>query len=301
MKRSRLPLHAFRAFEAAAEHKNLTLAAADLGVTHAAISHHVRGLEDQLSMPLFDRSTRPMKLTDAGERLLEAVRAGFDRIAGTLAELKGREFEGNLIVVSVPGLGANWLAGVLGDFVVLFPRVRVRMMTSPWHLPSPFEDADVAIAYGSAEQTGRRVTLLGHSRFFPVCSPRLPIAHQGLRPRDMLDCTIIHEHNTDTWMRWFINCGVVPSDDIRSIYFDGAHLTLQAARAGAGIAMGDMPTVGADLREGRLIRLSDQSVPMTHPYYLTTPPNERLKPAARALEAFILERFRELEMPKSES
>lgn len=65
-----------------------------------------------------------MKLTDAGERLLEAVRAGFDRIAGTLAELKGREFEGNLIVVSVPRLGANWLAEILGDCIVLFPRVR---------------------------------------------------------------------------------------------------------------------------------------------------------------------------------
>lgn len=117
------------------------------------------------------------------------------------------------------------------------------MMTSLWHLPSPVEDADVAIAYGSAEQTGRRVTLLGHSRFFPVCSPRLPIAHQGnLRPKDMLDYTIIHEHNTDTWMRWFINCGVVPSNDIRSIYFDGAGGPSRGRHRN-----GDMPTVGADL------------------------------------------------------
>lgn len=295
MKRSRLPLHAFRAFEAAAEYKSLTLAAEELGVTHAAISHHLRSLEDQLGVSLFDRSKRPMKLTDAGERLLEAVKSGFDRISGAIAELKGQEFEGNLTIVSVPGLGANWLTELLGEFILLFPRVKIRMMTMSWHLPTATEDADIAIVYGSADQLGRRVTLLGQSEVFPVCSPRLPIARQkNVRPKELLDYTIIHEHSTDTWTRWFITCGVVPSNDMRSMFFDGAHLTLQAARAGAGIAMGDMPTVGADLREGRLVRLTSQAVPISHPYYVTTPPIERLKPAAKALEAFIIEKFQKL-------
>lgn len=297
MKRSRLPLHAFRAFEAAAEFKSLTLAADELGVTHAAISHHIRGLEEQLGMRLFDRSTRPMKLTDAGDRLLEAVQTGFDRISGAIAELKGHQFEGNLVIVSVPGLGANWLAELLGEFILMFPRVKIRMMTTPWHQPNSIEDADIAITYGSAEQAGRRVTLLGQSRFFPVCCPRLSIAHQkNVRPKDLLEYTIIHEHNTDTWTRWFINSGIVPSNLMRGIYFDGAHLTLQAARAGVGIAMGDVPTVGGDLRDGRLVRLTDQSVPMSHPYYVTTPPMERLKPAAKAFEVFIVERFKKFEI-----
>lgn len=295
MKRSLLPLHAFRAFEAAAECKSLTLAADELGVTHAAISHHLRSLEGQLGVALFDRTKRPMKLTDAGDRLLEAVKTGFDRISGAIAELKGHEFEGNLAVVSVPGLGANWLTEILGEFILAFPRVKIRMTTISWQQPMVSEDADIALIYGSADQTGRRVTLLGQSEVFPVCSPRLSIAQQkDVKPRDLLDYTIIHEHNTDMWTRWFITCGVAPSNIMRSIYFDGAHLTLQAARGGAGIAMGDIPTVGVDLREGRLIRLTNQAVPMAHPYYVTTPPVERLKPAAKALEAFIIERFQKL-------
>ncbi len=63
--------------------------------------------------------------------------------------------------------------------------------------------------------------------------------------------------------------------------------------------MGDVPTVGADLREGRLVRLTNQSVPMSHPYYVTTPPMERLKPAARAFEAFIVERFKKFELSEA--
>jgi len=295
MRRSRLPLHAFRAFEAAASCKSFSLAAEELGVTHAAISHHIRGLEDQLGVTLFDRSTRPMKLTDAGDRLLEAVQTGFDRISGAIAELKGHEFEGSLVIASVPGLGANWLTELLGEFIQLFPRVKIRMMTNSWYHPLSNDDADIAIVYGSAEQGGRRVTLLGQSEFFPVCSPRLSIAHhKNVRPRDLLEHTIIHEHNTDTWTRWFITCGIVPSNVMRGIYFDGAHLTLQAARAGAGIAMGDMHTVGSDLREGRLVRLTNYAVPVSHPYYITTPPVDRLKPAAKAFEAFLIERFQKV-------
>ena len=64
--RNRLPLNALRAFEAAARHRNLVRAAEELAVTHGAVSHQIRALEEQLASPLFDRSQRPMGLTPAG-------------------------------------------------------------------------------------------------------------------------------------------------------------------------------------------------------------------------------------------
>ncbi|MEG6509197.1 LysR substrate-binding domain-containing protein [Methyloligella sp. 2.7D] len=297
MKRSRIPLHALRAFEAAAETGNLTRAAETLGVTHAAISYQIRLLEDHLGLALFERRMRPMQLTDAGQRLLEGTRGGFDRIAHCLDDLKEEEdYAGELSVVSVPGLGGNWLTSVLGEYVSQFPKVTVRMITSPWHRQTEFEPSDFSIVYGSAEQSGRRVTLLGQTSFFPVCSPSLPIAgNRYPDPRDMLNYTLIHEYNTDTWSRWYMACGVEPFAGTRRIYFDGAHLTLHAARAGTGIAMADLPTVAADLKEGRLVRLSDLTVPATHPYYITTPPLGRLKPAAKALEDLAVRRFRQIE------
>jgi DNA-binding transcriptional LysR family regulator len=294
-KRSRLPLRALRAFEAAAESGNLTRAAESLGVTHAAISFQIRLLEEQLGVSLFERRTRPMKLTESGQRLLEGTRGGFDRIAQCINELKDEgEFAGELVIVSVPGLGSNWLTGVLRDYLALFPKVRLRMITSPWHRQHELVMSDLAIIYGSAEQSGRRVTLLGQSEFFPVCSPSLPLAgNRYPEPREMLNFTMIHEFNTDTWSRWLLASGIEPYSGSRSIYFDGAHLTLQAARSGGGIAMGDLPTVASDLREGRLVRLSDVTVPASHPYYVTTPPADRLKPAAKALEELVLSRFAE--------
>lgn len=292
MKRSRLPLHALRAFEAAAECKSLAQAAEVLSVTHAAISHHIRGLEDQLGVVLFDRSKRPMKLTDAGDRLLEAVRDGLDRISLAVAELKGPNFAGSILVASVPGLGANWLPDILGEYILMYPNVKVRLVTRSWIAQEPAEEADLAITFGSADQAGRRVTWLGQPEMFPVCSPRLPLAHQKkVHPKDLTEHTMLHEHNSDTWGRWFISCGIPPCQNHRGIFFDGAHLALQGARAGAGLAMADMPTVAGDLRDGRLVRLTNFTIPLPHPYYVSSLPADRAKPAALALESLIVERF----------
>ena len=69
MERSRLPLNALRAFEATARHLNVTRAALELRVTQAAVSHHIKLLEEQLGVPLFRRLPRGMALTDEGAAL----------------------------------------------------------------------------------------------------------------------------------------------------------------------------------------------------------------------------------------
>jgi DNA-binding transcriptional LysR family regulator len=76
-----------------------------------------------------------------------------------------------------------------------------------------------------------------------------------------------------------------------SLFFDSAHLSLQAARSGYGVAMGDTHTVAVDLKEGRLVRLFATAVPAAHPYYLVSPPQERMKPTIEALEFWIIDRF----------
>ena len=82
------------------------------------------------------------------------------------------------------------------------------------------------------------------------------------------------------------------ASEARGIFFDSAHWSLQAARAGYGVALGDLPTVDADLREGRLVRLFEESVPALHPYHLLTPAADRISGPIRELERWIVEGFR---------
>jgi DNA-binding transcriptional LysR family regulator len=295
VKRRLLPLHALRAFEAAARHAHLGTAGEELGVTYSAISHQIRSLEALLGTALFDRRHRPLKLTPDGEQLLATVVDAFDQLATAADGIQGGGYRGEITISCIPGLAANWLAPILGDFLAIHPRIKIHMLTDYWRRPSTFEEADIAIHYGSAEQPNRRVVRLGHSEFFPVCSPRLLGGIDPIRrPEDLRRYTLLHEYNDESWSRWFAAAGVKSAPDARGVYFDSAHLALQAARAGYGIAMGDTPTVAADLREGRLMQPFLQAVPAVHPYYLITAPLDRIKPIAGALESWLIERFASL-------
>jgi DNA-binding transcriptional LysR family regulator len=295
--RRTLPLYGLRAFEAAARHLAVSRAAEELGVTHSAVSHQIRALEDQLGVELFDRRRKPVRLTAEGERLLRRVREAFDSLCDATTRAKAGHLEGDLSISCVPGLGANWLVPLLGQFLKAFPRLRLTVLTEHWRQPAASAEADLAIVYGSAEYPGRRVIRLGHSQFFPVCSPRLAEGEAPIRrPADLRRCNLLHEYDEEGWSRWFASAGVPwtseAASEARGIFFDSAHWSLQAARAGYGVALGDLPTVDADLREGRLLRLFEESIPALHPYHLLTPPADRISGPIRELERWIVEGFR---------
>lgn len=290
--RNRLPLNALRAFEAAARHRNLVRAAEELAVTHGAVSHQIRALEEQLGSPLFDRSQRPMGLTPAGAQLLAAVHDSFERLTRAASAIKSGEIEGEITLSCVPGLAANWLVPRLGEFLSLHSNVAVHVLTEYWRHPKIADRADLAIAYGSAEHPGKRVVRLGHAEFFPVCSPALKRRKPGLKkPHDLLGHTLLHEYTDEAWSRWFAAAGLSATGSVRGVYFDSAHLSLEAARTGYGVAMGDLATVRDDLACRRLVRPFRLSVPAAYPYYLIAPPETEQAPAARALEEWLIAEF----------
>ncbi len=82
------PTNSLVAFEAAARHLNFTRAAKELLVTQAAVSRHIKVLEDHLGLLLFRRLPRALQLTPQGRRLQAAVTMGLEHIANTAADLR---------------------------------------------------------------------------------------------------------------------------------------------------------------------------------------------------------------------
>jgi DNA-binding transcriptional LysR family regulator len=287
-RRQALPLHALRAFEAAARHRSLLRGAEELSVTHGAISQQIKLLERVLKKQLFDRTKRPIALTSAGQQLLSAVTESFGRLARTTTAIENGELEGEITLSCVPGLAANWLVPALHSFLASHSGISLRIKTEYWRHPTAADHVDLAVVYGSAEHPGKKVTLLGHSEFFPVGSPKLVGSkRKNFSAGAITQFTLLHEYSSETWSRWFVSMGSNLPDS-RGVTFDGAHLTLQAARFGAGVAMGDLPTVRNDLEQGHLLRLSDVSVPAAHPYYLVTSPETANRPDIKALEDWLI-------------
>ena len=120
----RLPsLNALKAFEAAARHVSFTEAAGELFVTHAAISRHIRELEEYLGTQLFLRTGRGVALTEAGKRFGEQLTPLFDALSNASREAAAVGAARPLNVSVEPAIASRWLVPRLGHFKELHPDI----------------------------------------------------------------------------------------------------------------------------------------------------------------------------------
>ena len=147
------PLHALRAFEAAARHLHFADAAEELGLTPTAISHQVRQLEDILGVPLFHRFPRPVRLTAAGEKLFPVLRQALDQIAGTIDQLSVTTAETPLRLSVTMAFASRWLMARL-------PRLRaetgLKITVEAADLPADLHASDIDMAIRYAGQPDDR-------------------------------------------------------------------------------------------------------------------------------------------------
>src|SRR5262247_1749573 len=108
MKRLLPPLNALRAFDAAARHNSFTGAAAEMRVSHAAISRHVRALEARLGVTLFRKAARGVELTEAGAKYLRLISDAFDAIDAATDAITQSKSE-QIRVSAEPAFAAKWL------------------------------------------------------------------------------------------------------------------------------------------------------------------------------------------------
>jgi DNA-binding transcriptional LysR family regulator len=136
-----------RIFQAAADAGSFTHAGETLGLSQSAVSRQVGALEADIGAPLFHRHARGLILTEQGEMLLDAVRdvvLKLDAVRSRLIDSREKP-TGELRVTTTLGLGANWLAPRLGEFVELYPEVKIQLLLSDDDLDIGMREADVAL------------------------------------------------------------------------------------------------------------------------------------------------------------
>jgi len=278
------PLNALRAFEAAGRHLSFTKAAGELHVTHAAISHQVRALEQHLGQPLLRRLTRAVKLTEAGRVLLPVMTEALDAMAAAVRRIGADDGQGALTISMTPAFAARWLVPRLGSFQEAYPDIDVRLAPSIQLVDFARDDVDLAIRYGRGAWPGLKSELLLTLDMVPVCSPELCRGNRPLKePADLRHHTLLHDDLGENWRRWLVAVGVEGVDPTRGPKFGDENLMLQAAIQGQGVAVAERALVAGDLAAGRLCRPFDISLPSGAGYYLVYP-----APAAgrRTVKAF---------------
>ncbi|MFV3331139.1 LysR substrate-binding domain-containing protein [Pseudomonas sp. NY15437] len=266
----RLPsLIALRAFEALVRQGSIGRAALELHVTHGAVSHQVKKLEEELGVALVERQGKGVKLTPAGRQLSQQISSAFDQLRDIRRALPTEEPAGELRIACAPALLAR-VSSLLEKFLRNYQEVALHLLP----MTSDLGDVDMVISFGETHIEGQRFAALGDIRYFPVCSPRLLNTQEHLRkPRDLARQVLLHEDDGFDWNRYFLAAGVPGLQARQNVFLPDAYLTIRAALAGGGVTISDHILAGEELHQGRLVRLFDIDFPAPHPYFLIIPPH----------------------------
>ncbi|HEY0439997.1 MAG TPA: LysR family transcriptional regulator [Xanthobacteraceae bacterium] len=136
-----------KVFHAAAEAGSFTHAGDNLGLSQSAVSRQVSALEQELSVPLFHRHARGLILTEQGELLFRTAHEVLMKLEAVRAKLTDSREKpnGELRVTTTVGIGVNWLTPRLGEFLDLYPDIRISLITTDEELDLAMREADVAI------------------------------------------------------------------------------------------------------------------------------------------------------------
>src|SRR5262249_13582981 len=189
------PLHALRAFEAAARHMSFAAAAEELSLTPSAISHQIRHLEERLGRRLFDRKPRGLALTPLGQLYFPLVRSAFEQLvqATSLVGGVGPDQQKVLTISCTPSFAMAWLIQRLPSFQAAHPEIEVRLDTSTRIVDFARDGVDVGIRFGLGHWPGVVAERLFGETLFPVCSPALLAEKGGVSgPGDVARFTLIH-------------------------------------------------------------------------------------------------------------
>jgi DNA-binding transcriptional LysR family regulator len=178
-----------RIFNAAAEAGSFTHAGEVLGLSQSAVSRQVSALELDLQTPLFHRHARGLILTEQGEQLFRTVQEVVHKLEVTRMRLTdSRERpHGELRITTTVGIGTNWLAPRLGDFLELYPDITVKVILSDDDLDLSMREADMAIRVREPQQPDLIRRRLFTMHFHAYASPAYIKRHGQPRSLDELD------------------------------------------------------------------------------------------------------------------
>ncbi|MGY3532069.1 LysR family glycine cleavage system transcriptional activator [Bradyrhizobium sp. USDA 4452] len=241
------PLPALLAFERAATQLSFRRAARDLSLSPSAISHQIRGLEQQFGTKLFVRGARSVRLTADGERYLAKVSAALATLQEASRDMLRQrgEASGELWISSLPFFTSAVLLPALPEFKRRHPQLTLRIEATHQYADFNGSRVDVAVRYGREHAAGLKVEPLVQVRALPVCTPALVKA--GLRnPADLSREVLIHvTTQPQGWPAWLKEAGLPHLAPRGHLWLDSVPAMLEAAEHGLGVALAMAPLIKA--------------------------------------------------------
>jgi len=289
-----------KAFELIGRLGGIRKAAMALGVDHAAVSRHLKSLEEWAGIPLLDRRLGENgKLTAKGALYHSRISAALCDINNACADLRQRQQASILCVWCPPALAYQWLMPRVQQFADAHEDMDLDLRVIDDGCSIADDDRSVRIDFicdGSSRgpSVGRAAREICRPVMIPVVSPGF-LAHREIL-REVSEITrfpLLHEDAGNHWRRWLGGYGVPVPHDLRGPRLSHAHLTIDAAKRGQGVALAPDLLVADELAVGSLVevKVAGRALPRTclGAFVLSGNSNQWDLPAMSMLRRWLME------------
>jgi len=252
-------------FESAGRLASFTAASRELGVTQAAVSYAIRGLEDQLGVKLFRREYRKVVLTEAGERFFVDVTLGLSHIRKSAEDLRSLALDAHVTLSASTAFAAFWMMPRLQNFRDDLPGIDLRIQTSDRDLDLVSEGIPLGVRGGLPEMwPAYGSMLLAQEEIYAVAGAGYAREH-GLpaTPEELATHRLIHleepYREAADWKDWFASAGLA-TEASRGLLINDYALVIQATMEGQGIALGWRHLTERLVKAGLLVKVTEHSL-----------------------------------------
>ncbi|TIL27349.1 LysR substrate-binding domain-containing protein [Mesorhizobium sp.] len=280
-------------FEAAGRLSSFTAAGRELGMTQAAVSYAIRGLEEQLGAKLFQRRHRQVSLTEAGDRFHADVSLGLSHIRKSAEDLRLQATGGHVTLAASTAFGSFWMMPRLQQFRDELPGIDLRIQTADRDLDIIAEGIPLAVRGGEPREWSDYHSLpLADEKIFPVAGVSY-VARFGLPEtvEDLPSHRLIHLEEpfreAASWDEWFQSAGVAITDAGRGLRINDYALVIQAVMEGQGIALGWGHLAERLLASGLLVRATGHTMTTGKGFHVIWSRNRDLSDNARKVRDWL--------------
>lgn len=287
-------LDTLRCFVTVADAGGFAVAGRRLGCSAAAVTRAIAALEARLGVLLFQRSTRMVRLTEAGERFLTDCRPILNDLHEAEQTASGAQAQpqGLLSITAPQMFGIQHVAPIVRDFLQAQPRVQVRTLFVNRLVHLLEEDMDVAVRIAHLPDSGLTALPVGALRHLVVASPDY-LAHHGepQHPQDLVQHrAIAFSFDARAAAPWKFGDSLVGQPQIAWIS-NANEVDIAAAEAGLGLTRCLAYQAAASLRAGRLRIVLAGFEPPPVPVHIVYPAGRRAPAKVRAFVEFARERL----------
>lgn len=255
-------------FAAVVREGSFTRAARRLGITKQTVSERIAKLEAESRVRLLERTTRSLRLTDAGEAYAQRCALIAAQIDEANAELSRRQSEPvGALRVSAPVLyGRRFLAPVVADYLRRFPDVRVEVLLADRRVNLIEEGFDLAIRVGDLDDSSYSAKKLGDGYMYYVASPRFVAKHGAPKATALAATRCIGLSRHETWA-----VDGAPRKVEPVLVVNDLEMACDAAIAGIGVVRLPSLVCRDAVHDGRLQVLFRETQAQVRPVYAVYP------------------------------